>query len=93
MNGCGHHSVGHIGILGVDKKGEEWYQITLGGSSENDAQLGKRLGPAIAKDDVVESISTILKTYVEQRASNDESFLDTVKRTGIQPFKEKIYVS
>ncbi len=93
MNGCGHHSVGHIGILGVDKKGEEWYQITLGGSSENDAQLGKRLGPAIAKDDVVESIGTILGTYVEQRHSNEESFLDTVKRTGIQPFKEKIYAS
>jgi sulfite reductase (NADPH) hemoprotein beta-component len=93
MNGCGHHSVGHIGILGVDKKGEEWYQITLGGSSENDAQLGQRLGPAIAKDDVVASIGTILGTYVEQRGSNDESFLDTIKRTGIQPFKEKIYAS
>ncbi|MEE9425418.1 MAG: nitrite/sulfite reductase [Methylococcales bacterium] len=93
MNGCGHHSVGHIGILGVDKKGEEWYQITLGGSSENDAQLGQRLGPAIAKDDVVTSIGTILGTYVEQRGSNEESFLDTIKRTGIKPFKEKIYAS
>jgi sulfite reductase (NADPH) hemoprotein beta-component len=93
MNGCGHHSVGHIGILGVDKKGEEWYQITLGGSSENDAQLGQRLGPAIAKDDVVASIGTILGTYVEQRGSNEESFLDTIKRTGIKPFKEKIYAS
>jgi sulfite reductase (NADPH) hemoprotein beta-component len=93
MNGCGHHSVGHIGILGVDKKGEEWYQITLGGSSENDAQLGQRLGPALAKDDVVASIGTILGTYVEQRGSNEESFLDTIKRTGIKPFKEKIYAS
>ncbi len=93
MNGCGHHSVGHIGILGVDKKGEEWYQLTLGGSSENDAQLGERLGPAVAKNDVVKSVGTILNTYIEQRASNEESFLDTVKRTGIQPFKEKIYVS
>ena len=91
MNGCGHHSVGHIGILGVDKKGEEWYQITLGGSSENDAQLGERLGPAIAKNDVVKSVGLILDTYVEQRSSNDESFLDTVKRTGVKPFKEKIY--
>ncbi|MCH9698100.1 MAG: nitrite/sulfite reductase [Gammaproteobacteria bacterium] len=91
MNGCGHHSVGHIGILGVDKKGEEWYQITLGGSSENDARLGDRLGPAIAKDEVVNSISTILDTYLQQRASNEESFLDTVKRTGIQPFKENVY--
>ncbi|MEE9411706.1 MAG: nitrite/sulfite reductase [Methylococcales bacterium] len=93
MNGCGHHSVGHIGILGVDKKGEEWYQLTLGGSSENDAQLGKRLGPALAKNEVVDSIGTILETYVEQRDSTEESFLDTIKRTGITPFKEKVYAS
>ena len=91
MNGCGHHSVGHIGILGVDKKGEEWYQLTLGGSSENDARLGERLGPAIAKTDVVETIGTILNTYVEQRLSDDESFLATIKRVGVNPFKEKIY--
>ena len=90
MNGCGHHTVGHIGILGVDKKGEEWYQLTLGGSSANEAALGERLGPAIAKPDVADVVTTILKTYVELRAP-DESFLQTVRRIGITPFQEQVY--
>lgn len=90
MNGCAHQSVGHIGILGVDKKGVEWYQLTLGGSSENDAAIGERLGPAIAKNEVADAIATILDVYVKQRLT-DESFLDTVKRIGIDPFKERVY--
>ena len=92
MNGCAHQSVGHIGILGVDKKGTEWYQLTLGGSSENEAAIGERLGPAVAKDEVTRAITTILDTYVKQR-EEDETFLDMVKRVGIEPFKENVYAS
>ncbi|MGI2324073.1 MULTISPECIES: nitrite/sulfite reductase [unclassified Methylococcus] len=90
MNGCAHQSVGHIGILGVDKKGEEWYQLTLGGSSSNDASLGERLGPAIDKTHVAEAVETILQTYIELR-QDGESFLDTVRRLGINPFQERVY--
>jgi len=90
MNGCAHQSVGHIGILGVDKKGVEWYQLTLGGSSENEAALGERLGPALAKDQVTQAVSTILDVYIKQRL-DEEKFLDTVKRVGVTPFKEAIY--
>jgi sulfite reductase (NADPH) hemoprotein beta-component len=92
MNGCAHQSVGHIGILGVDKKGTEWYQLTLGGSSENEAALGERLGPAVAKDEVTKAITTILDVYVKQRLE-EESFLDMVKRVGIDPFKDKVYAN
>ncbi len=90
MNGCAHQSVGHIGILGVDKKGVEWYQLTLGGSSENEAAIGERLGPAIAKDKVTHAITTILDVYVKQR-QEEEIFLDTVNRIGVIPFKEAVY--
>ena len=90
MNGCAHQSVGHIGILGVDKKGEEWYQITLGGSSENEAAIGDRLGPAVSKDDITQAITHILEVYVQQR-QEEESFLQTVNRVGIEPFREKVY--
>jgi sulfite reductase (NADPH) hemoprotein beta-component len=92
MNGCAHQSVGHIGILGVDKKGTEWYQITLGGSSENHAAIGERLGPAVAKDQVTQAITTILDVYVKNRL-DDESFLDMVNRVGITPFKEQVYAT
>ena len=92
MNGCAHQSVGHIGILGVDKKGAEWYQLTLGGSSENEAAIGERLGPAIAKDQVTKAITTILEVYIKQR-QGDESFLNMVKRVGINPFKEQVYAN
>jgi sulfite reductase (NADPH) hemoprotein beta-component len=92
MNGCAHQSVGHIGILGVDKKGTEWYQITLGGSSENEAAIGERLGPAVAKNEVTQAITTILDVYIKQRL-DEESFLDMVKRVGIDPFKEKVYAT
>jgi len=90
MNGCAHQSVGHIGILGVDKKGEEWYQFTLGGSSEADASLGQRLGRAIAKDKVVDTVATLLDVFKEHR-HDDELFLATVRRIGVDPFKERVY--
>ena len=90
MNACGHHHVGHIGILGVDKKGEEFYQLTLGGSAENDAALGDRLGPGIAKHKVGEAIEKILSVYVEYR-TEEERFLDTYRRIGMEPFKERVY--
>ncbi len=90
MNACGHHHVGHIGILGVDKKGEEFYQLTLGGSAARDAALGDRLGPAIPKAEVADTIKKILNAYVENREEG-ERFLDTYKRVGIEPFKSSAY--
>ncbi|QSB01618.1 nitrite/sulfite reductase [Methylomonas sp. EFPC1] len=92
MNGCAHQSVGHIGILGVDKHGEEWYQITLGGSSENEAAIGERLGPSVPKDQITSTIATILDVYIKQRLE-DEAFLETVKRVGLEPFKERVYAN
>ena len=92
MNGCAHHTVGHIGILGVDKKGEEWYQITLGGSSSNEASLGERLGPSVAKSEVPGVMERIFLTYRDLR-EDEESFLATVRRIGIQPFQERVYDS
>jgi len=90
MNACGHHHVGHIGILGVDKKGKEFYQLTLGGSPSNDAALGDRLGPAIAKKDVADTIGNMLEFYLDIR-EGDERFLDTYRRVGIEPFKKRVY--
>ena len=90
MNACGHHHVGHIGVLGVDKKGEEWYQLTVGGDASNQATLGTRLGPAIAKDKVSDAVSDILEVYREQR-NGTEQLLDTFRRIGIDPFKDKVY--
>ncbi|MEX0732049.1 MAG: nitrite/sulfite reductase [Aquisalimonadaceae bacterium] len=90
MNACGHQSVAHIGVLGVDKKGQEFYQITLGGSSANDASLGDRVGPAISKERVVDTFEAILNTYTEQR-EGEESFMETYRRIGMAPFKERIY--
>jgi len=91
MNGCAHQSVGHIGVLGVDKKGEEWYQVTLGGSSENDATIGDRVGPSVSKQDITGVVVKILEVYIEQRVNEDESFLATYRRVGMSPFKEKVY--
>lgn len=90
MNACGHHHVGHIGILGVDKKGEEWYQLTVGGDASNEAALGTHLGKAIAKDQVGGAVRDILEVYQANR-SDDERLLDTFRRVGITPFKEKVY--
>jgi sulfite reductase (NADPH) hemoprotein beta-component len=90
MNACGHHHVGHIGILGVDKKGEEWYQIQLGGSAGKDAALGNVLGPSLSRSAVVDSIEALLDVYVENRLLQ-ESFLSTYKRIGQAKFKERVY--
>ncbi len=90
MNGCGHHSVGHIGILGVDKKGEEWYQLTLGGNSKNNPRLGDRLGAALSRDAVAPAVGTLLRTYLELREPQ-EQFLQTYARVGVAPFKEAVY--
>ncbi len=92
MNACGHHHVGHIGILGVDKGGEEWYQITIGGAAGADAALGSVIGPSVAKSDVAETIARLLSVYVERREP-EERFLDTVRRLGVKPFKEKVYAA
>jgi sulfite reductase (NADPH) hemoprotein beta-component len=90
MNACGHHHVGHIGILGVDKKGAEFYQVLLGGSQGNAASLGTILGPSFAHDDIPGVIATILDIYVTRRDSG-ESFLEFVRRVGIEPFRESVY--
>jgi sulfite reductase (NADPH) hemoprotein beta-component len=91
MNACGHHSVGHIGILGVDKSGEEWYQITLGGSaSGEDAAIGQVIGPSVAHAEVAETIDRILSVYVGER-KEEERFIDTFRRIGIAPFKARVY--
>ena len=92
MNACGHHHVGHIGILGVDKKGKEFYQLTLGGAVGNNARLGDRLGPAIAKENVAETIDKILQVYLDRREGG-EQFLETYLRVGMEPFKEKVYAA
>jgi sulfite reductase (NADPH) hemoprotein beta-component len=92
MNACGHHHVGHIGILGVDKSGEEWYQITIGGAAGVDASLGQVIGPSVKKADVAETIARLLEIYVEQRQP-EERFLDTVRRLGVKPFKERVYAA
>lgn len=92
MNACGHHHVAHIGILGVDKKGVEYYQLTLGGSSTNDAALGDRLGPAVPKNAVPAALRTLLDTYAELR-EGEEEFLETYRRVGLEPFKERLYAT
>ena len=92
MNACGHHHVGHIGILGVDKSGEEWYQITIGGAAGADASLGDVIGPSVPKSEVPETIARLLEVYVERRRP-DERFLDTVRRVGVKRFKERVYAA
>ena len=90
INACGHHHVGHIGILGVDKKGEEFYQLTLGGSGAEDAAVGQALGPALPYDRVAEAVDVIVETYLRER-QGAERFLDTFRRAGVAPFKEAVY--
>ncbi|MFO1089975.1 MAG: nitrite/sulfite reductase [Hyphomicrobiales bacterium] len=92
INACGHHHVGHIGILGLDKKGEEYYQITLGGSSSESASIGTILGPGFAGEDVPDAVDTIIRTYLGQRRDG-ETFLETYRRIGAQPFKEALYAT
>jgi sulfite reductase (NADPH) hemoprotein beta-component len=90
MNACGHHHVGNIGVLGVDKKGQEFYQISLGGSSHHDAAIGKILGPSFARDAMPDVIKSIVDVYIDNR-TQEEAFLDTYRRIGIDPFKERVY--
>jgi sulfite reductase (NADPH) hemoprotein beta-component len=90
INACGHHHVGHIGILGVDRKDQEYYQITLGGAPGDDAAIGNKIGAAFSSDEVVDAVETILMTYLAIRRDG-ERFIDTHRRVGDAPFKEKLY--
>jgi len=91
MNACGHHHVAHIGILGVDKKGQEFYQVTLGGSSNHDATIGDILGPSFAAEDMADVIEEIINIYLDNRQSAEETFLQAYRRLGIDTFKERVY--
>jgi sulfite reductase (NADPH) hemoprotein beta-component len=93
INACGHHHVGHIGILGVEKNGEEFYQITIGGRADEKAQLGALIGPAVPYDDVADVVEDIAQAYLELRQQSNELFIDTVKRVGVEPFKERVYAT
>ena len=91
INACGHHHVGHIGILGVDKAGEEWYQITVGGRQGNDARIGRIIGRSVARHEVADVVSRLIDVYLERRDEPGERFIDVVDRLGIDPFKERVY--
>jgi sulfite reductase (NADPH) hemoprotein beta-component len=92
MNACGQHHIGHIGVLGVDKSGAEWYQVSIGGAQGNDPSLGKVIGPSFAASDMPDVISRLIETYIDHRHA-DERFIDTVRRVGIEPFKERVYAT
>ena len=92
MNACGHHHVGHIGVLGVDKNGTEWYQVTIGGTQGEHAAIGRVIGPSFAADEMPDVVARLLETYVDVRHA-DERFVDTVRRVGIEPFKERVYAT
>jgi len=92
INACGHHHIGHIGILGVDRKGVENYQISLGGSADENAEVGKIVGPAFDADGVVDAVETIVNTYLGLR-DEGEIFIDTYRRVGAEPFKEALYAT
>jgi sulfite reductase (NADPH) hemoprotein beta-component len=91
MNSCGHHHIGHIGILGVDKNGEEWYQISIGGAQGNEAALGRVIGPSFARADVPDVVEKLIEYYLEHRDSPEERFIDVVQRLGVEPFKKQVY--
>jgi sulfite reductase (NADPH) hemoprotein beta-component len=93
INACGHHHVGHIGILGVEKNGEEFYQITLGGKADENAKLGVLIGPAVPYAQVADVVEDIAAAYLELRQRPDELFIDTVNRLGVEPFKERVYAT
>ena len=92
MNSCGHHHVGHIGILGVDKNGEEWYQVSIGGAQGNAPAIGKIIGPSFSALQMPEVVDRLLQVYVRERFE-DERFVDTAQRLGIAPFKEHVYAT
>lgn len=91
MNSCGHHHIGHIGILGVDKQGAEFYQISIGGAQGNDSSLGKVIGPSVSQDEVADVVEKLIEMYLARRDSEAERFIDVVRRIGIEPFKEYVY--
>ncbi|GGF74638.1 sulfite reductase [Terasakiella brassicae] len=91
INACTHHHVGHIGILGVDKKGQEFYQITLGGRADEHAKIGKILGAGFSTDEIVDAVETVINTYLSLRENSEETFLDAYNRVGDTPFKEALY--
>ena len=91
INACGHHHVGHIGILGVDKKGEEFYQLTLGGSADQHTSIGEIVGRGLSTDQVVDAVERVVELYLSLRTSEDERFIDAYRRLGAQPFKEALY--
>ena len=93
INACGHHHVGHIGILGVEKNGEEFYQITLGGKADEHATLGTLIGPAVPYAQVADVVEDIAAAYLELRKQPEELFIDTVKRTGVEPFRDRVYAA
>ena len=93
INACGHHHVGHIGILGLDKQGREFYQITLGGSADNQAAIGKIIGPGFSAEQVPDAIERIVAAYLELRRGEDEPFIEVYRRMGDQPFKERLYAA
>ncbi|WOR15671.1 nitrite/sulfite reductase [Hyphomonas sp. FCG-A18] len=93
INACGHHHVGHIGILGVDRKGEEFYQISLGGRADEKAAIGDIMGKALRFEEVPGAIKTIIDTYRDLRTAQDEKFIDTLTRVGHEPFKEAVYAA
>ncbi len=93
INACGHHHVGHIGILGVEKNGEEFYQITIGGRADENAELGALIGPAVPYGEVADVVEDIVEAYLALRARPDELFVDTVKRLGVEPFRERVYAT
>ena len=93
INACGHHHVGHVGILGVEKNGEEFYQITIGGRADERAELGTLIGPAVPYGDVADVVEDIAEAYLDLRAQPDELFIDTFKRVGVEPFKERVYAT
>jgi sulfite reductase (NADPH) hemoprotein beta-component len=93
INACGHHHVGHIGILGVEKNGEEFYQITLGGKADEDSKLGTLIGPAVPYAQVADVVEDIAAAYLELRQRPDELFIDAVDRLGVEPFKERVYAT
>jgi len=93
INACGHHHVGHIGILGVEKNGEEVYQITIGGRADESAALGNLIGPGVKFDEVADVIEDVVEAYLALRERPEELFIDTVKRLGVEPFKERVYAT
>ena len=91
INACGHHHVGHIGILGLERAGEETYQVTLGGSADENAAIGEIVGPGFSSETIVEAVETVVETYMAQRQGPQEDFLAAFRRLGMAPFKEALY--